>query len=88
MIATDDIRALGLCELALSVIEAKGVLVPGSTLKEYRAGNLTIHYVPKAGHLEVWYLRKVLAGNRLRKGLKVTHYTPGDWEQELELAAR
>ncbi len=88
MITTNDIRALGLCELALSVIEAKGVLVPGSTLREYRAGNLTIHFVPKAGHLEVWYLRKVLSANRSRRGLKVIHYTPGEWEQELEVAAR
>lgn len=88
MIAIDDIRALGLCELALSVIETKGVLVPDSTLKEYRAGNLTVHYVPKAGHLEVWYLRKVLAANRSRRKLKVTQYTPGEWERELETAAR
>ena len=87
MISTYDIRALELYELALSLVEAKGVLVSSSTLKEYRAGNLTIHYVPKAGHLEVWYLRKVLAGNRLRRSLKVTHYTPGEWEDELEAAA-
>jgi hypothetical protein len=29
VIATDDIRALGLCELALSLVEAKGALVSG-----------------------------------------------------------
>ena len=40
MISTYDIRALELYELALSLVEAKGVLVSSSTLKEYRAGNL------------------------------------------------
>ena len=56
MISTNDIRALELYELALSLVEAKGV-VSGSTLLEYRAGNLTIHYLPTTGHLEVWYLQ-------------------------------
>ena len=87
MISTNDIRALGLYELALSLVEAKGVLVSGSTLMEHRAGNLTIHYLPKTGHLEVWRLRKVLTVNRLSRSLKVTHYTPGEWEHELKAAA-
>jgi hypothetical protein len=54
VISTNDIRALELYELALSLVEAKGVLVPGSTPKEYGTGNLNIHYLPKTGHLEVW----------------------------------
>ena len=87
MISTNDIRALELYELALSLVEAQGVLVSGSTLKDYRAGNLTIHYLQKTGHLEVWHLRKVLTVNRLPRSLKVSHYTPGEWEQELEAAA-
>ena len=73
-------------ELALSLVEAKGVATPGSTLKEYRAGNLTIHYLPKTGHLEVWYLRKVLVINRIRGTLKVMHYNPGEWQDELKAA--
>jgi hypothetical protein len=87
VISTNDIRALELYELSLSLVEAKGVLVSGSTLKEYRTGNLNIHYLPKTGHLEVWYLRKVLMVNRVRRTLKVTHYTPGEWEENLEAAA-
>jgi hypothetical protein len=74
-------------ELALSLVEAKGVAPPSSTLKEYRAGNLTIHYLPKTGHLEVWYLRKVLVINRIRGTLKVLHYAPGEWQDELKAAS-
>jgi len=86
LIATDDIRALRLCEMALSLVEAKGVLVSGSTLKEYRAGNLTIHYSPNTG-LEVWFLRKVLTAKLGTRRLKVTHYEQGEWEEKLiELA--
>ena len=74
-------------EFALSLVEAKGVATPGSTLKEYRAGNLTIHYLPRTGHLEVWYLRKVLVINRIRGTLKVMHYNPGEWQDELKAAS-
>jgi hypothetical protein len=88
VISTNDIRALELYQLALSLVETKGTPVSGSTLVECRAGNLTIHYSAKTGHLEVWYLRKVLTVNRLPRSLKVTHYTPGEWEDELEAAAR
>ncbi len=87
MIATDDIRALGLCEMALSLVEAKGAPLPDSTLKEYRAGNLTIHYSPTTG-LEIWFLRKVVTAKRSARRLKVTHYEPGEWEAVLEEAAR
>jgi hypothetical protein len=87
VISTNDIRALELYELALSLVETKGTPVSGSTLVECRAGTLTIHYSAKTGHLEVWHLSKVLTVNRLPRSLKVTHYTPGEWEQELEAAA-
>jgi hypothetical protein len=87
VISTNDIRALELYELALSLVEAKGTPVSGSTLVEYRAGNLTIHYSAKTGHLEVWHLRKVLTVKRLPRSLMVTHFTPGEWENELEAAA-
>ena len=53
MISTNDIRALELYELALSLVEAKGTPVSGSTIVECRAGKLTIHYSAKTGHLEV-----------------------------------
>lgn len=87
MISTNDIRALELYELALSLVEAKGTPTAWSTLKDYRVGNLTIHYSVKTGHLEVWHLRKVLTVKRLPRSLKVGHYTPGEWEDELEAAA-
>jgi hypothetical protein len=88
VISTNDVRALELYELALSLVEAKGTPVSGSTLVECRAGNLTIHYSAKTGHLEVWHLRKVLTVNRLPRSLKVSHYTPGEWEDELEAKLR
>jgi hypothetical protein len=68
--------------LALSLVEAKGTLVSGSTLKEFRAGNLMIHHSPKTG-LEVWFLRKVLTATRGSRRFKVTHYEPGEWEEKL-----
>jgi len=71
-------------ELALSLVERKGAAAAGSTLKEYRTGNLTIHYLPKTGHLEVWYLRKVLTISRSRGGFRVMHYAPGEWPEELD----
>jgi hypothetical protein len=86
----DEERALGMYEFAFSVVEAKGtpVTLGLSTYKEYRAGNLTIHYLPKAGHLSVWFHRKVLGVNRAGGGtLRVTHYVAGDWEDQLEAAA-
>jgi hypothetical protein len=86
----DKIRALQLYELALSVVEAKGVPVSIGliALREYRAASLTIHYLPKSGHLDLWYRRKVLTINRGGGGtVRVTHYVPGEWEEELEAAA-
>jgi hypothetical protein len=86
---TDEKRALELYELALSVVEAKGVVVAvGLTpYREYRAGTLTIIYLAKSGHLDVWYRRKVLAINRRSETLKVEYYSPGEWEEQLEEAA-
>lgn len=81
---TDEKRPLELYELALSVVEAKGVVVAvGSTpYREYRAGTLTIIYLAKSSHLDVWYRRKVLTINRRGETLKVENYTPGEWEDE------
>jgi hypothetical protein len=86
---TDEKRALELYELALSVVEAKGVVVTVGlmTYREYRAGRLTIIYLPTSGHLDMWYGRKVLTINRRNETLRVDHYSPGDWEEELEEAA-
>jgi hypothetical protein len=83
-------RALKLHLLALSAVEAKGRLVTIglTTLREYRSGNdPIIHYMPSSGHLDVWYRRKVLVINRQYGQLVVTQYTPGEWEQELEIEA-
>jgi hypothetical protein len=59
---SNAIHALELYELALSLVQTKGAPVPigKETVLEYRAGNLTIHYLPKSGHLDVWDRRKVL----------------------------
>jgi hypothetical protein len=86
---TDDARPLQIYELALSLVQAKGglVTVGATTLWEYRGRILIIHYMPRSGHLDVWYRRKVLTINRWKGSLQVTHYGPGDWEQELEAAA-
>jgi hypothetical protein len=86
---TDEKRALELYELALSVVEAKGVIVAvGLTpYREYRAGTLTIIYLPTSGHLDVWFRRKVLTINRRDETLKVDYYSPGEWEEQLEEAA-
>jgi hypothetical protein len=87
---TDEKRALHLYELALSLIESKGVLVTlgVTTFSEYRAGSLIIHYMPSLGRLNVWYRRKVLTIDKLRGDLRVIEFTPGeDWEHELEAAA-
>jgi hypothetical protein len=85
----DEKRALELYELALSVVEGKGVIVTVGlmTYREYRAATLTIIYLPTSGHLDVWYRRKVLTINLRDETLKVDHYSPGDWEEELEEAA-
>jgi hypothetical protein len=85
----DEKRALELYELALSVVEAKGIVVTVGlmTYREYRAGTLTIIYLPASGHLDVWFRRKVLTINRRGDTLKADYYSPGEWEEELEEAA-
>ena len=85
-----EIRALELYELALQLVEARGVahMIGTTPFREYRTGTLTIHYHPKSSHLDVWARRKVLTVNRRDGSLKVTRYSPGeDWEAELEAAA-
>src|ERR1700674_261928 len=85
---SDAISALEMYELALSLVEANGVsLTLGvSTFKEYRFGSVTIHYLPKSGHLDVWDRRKVLSVERCRGSPRVERYVAGDWEDELEEA--
>ena len=86
----NQIRALEMYQLALSLVEANGVpLTLGVTpFKEYRTETLTIHYLPRSGHLDVWSGRKVLTINRWHGSLQVTRYVAGeDWEDELEACA-
>ena len=47
-----------------------------------------ITWLPSSGHLDVWHRRKVLTVNFQKGSPHVTHYIPGDWEEELEVAAR
>jgi hypothetical protein len=86
---SDAIHALEMYELALSLVQAKGAPVPvgRGTVMECRVGHLTIHYLPKSGHLDLWRRRKVLTIDRWGERLKVTRYVPGYWEDELEAAA-
>ncbi len=87
---TDDARALELYQLAQSVAEAKGRLVTVGlmTYSEYRQEPLSIRYFPSTDHLEVWHGRKMLNVNREHGQLKVRHYVPGEWEAELNEAAK
>ena len=88
--AAGELRALEIYELALQLVEARGVphMIGTSAFREYRTGTLTIHYHPKSSHLDVWARRKVLTVNRRDGSLKVSRYSPGeDWEAELEAAA-
>lgn len=70
-------------DLAVSLVQAKGLQFQSGALPmlQYKRGNLTIHYLPKAGHLSVWYRYKV------QGILRITRYLPGEWEEELEDAA-
>jgi hypothetical protein len=83
---SDEKRALQMYELALSLVEAKGTLVPVGfgTVMEYRTERMTIHYLPKSGHMDLWSGRKVLMIERRSGSVHVTRYIPGDWEPELE----
>jgi hypothetical protein len=85
-----EMRALEMYKLALRLVEARGVahLVGVTPFREYRTETLTIRYLPKSGHLDVWARRKVLTISRSYGSLKVVRYSPGeDWEDELEAAA-
>jgi hypothetical protein len=90
VISVNDARALELYRLALSVVEANGrsVAVGLSAYKEYRGGDLSIIYFPRSSHLDVWHRRKVLTINRRAGSLRVIHYNRGEWEEELQQAAR
>ena len=88
--AAGEERALDIYELALRLVETWGVghTIGATPFREYRTGTLTIRYLPKSGHLDVWARRKVLTVSRWHGSLKVTHYVAGeDWEDELEAAA-
>ena len=86
----DDVRALEMYEIALSLVEARGVLVSvGLTSpKEYRVESLIVRYQPKPGWLEVWSVGKVLSVKRHNEALRVHRYRPSSWEQELIAAAQ
>jgi hypothetical protein len=81
----DEARALRLYKAALALVEVQGALVSiGKTkLREYRGDGLVIHYMPSTGYLDVWQRRKVLMVERLNRELRVSRYTPGDWESAL-----
>jgi hypothetical protein len=85
----DDAYALELYMMAVAVVEAKGTIITVglTTLREYRHGNLIVHYMPSTGHLDIWYRRKVFTVNRRKGALRVEFYAPGEWESELEDAA-
>jgi hypothetical protein len=80
-----DARALQLYKAALVLVEAQGssVSVGLTNFREYRGNGLIIHYMPRTGHLDVWHRRKVLLVERLNGELRVSRYTPGDWEMTL-----
>jgi hypothetical protein len=64
--------------MAVSVIEAKGTFITiGVTrLREYRSGNLIIHYRPQGFSIGPY-----------KDGLRVAHYTPRAWDSDLGEAA-
>ena len=79
-----------LYRLALALVDAEGRFVPVGlvTTKEYRGESLGVTWLPSSGHLDVWHRRKVLTVNIHKGSARVTHYIPGDWEQELEEVAK
>ena len=88
---SDKARALQLYRLAWALVKAKGATVKFGvvTFRLYKAGDLTIHYLPKSGHLDIWYHYKVLTVDSAGRGVRVARYVPGeDWEDELEMAAK
>ena len=87
---TKDERPLRFYSLAWSVLRANGrSFVFGSTkILVYRRGPLTIRYRPKHRLLDVWHGRKVLAVERWKDDPDIVHYRSGNWERELEAAAK
>jgi hypothetical protein len=85
----DEKRALQMYELAMALVQAKGVLVTIGlmTLRECRHGMLIIRYQPNQDWLDVWSARKVLTVKRWNGSLRIVRYVPGHWEHELEAAA-
>jgi len=90
VISADDIRALELYQLALSLVEARGerVSVGQTALQEYRTDVLIVRHHPALGWLEVWAVGKVLAVRRHNQSPQVTRYRPGPWETEIEAAGK
>ena len=86
---SDEKRALQMYELAMELVKTRGALVPIGLgiLREYRTESVTIHYLTKSGHMDVWSGPKVLTIERRGGSAYVTRYTPGDWEEQLEEAA-
>jgi hypothetical protein len=74
-------RALRMHGLAVSLVQAKGLQFQSCALPmlQYKRSYLTMHYLPKAGHLSVWY---ILTINPRRGTLRVTRYLPGEWEAD------
>ena len=87
---TTDERALRFYNLAWSVLQTNGrLMVFGSTkILVFRRGPLTIRYWPKQDLLDVWRRSKVRTVERCEDDPDVVHYTPGNWEDELETAAK
>jgi hypothetical protein len=85
----DEIQALEMYELAVALVKTNGVSLTLGVIpfKEYRTGSVTIHYLPRSGHLDVWYGRKVLTIDRWKGPPQVVRYVPGHWEDELATAA-
>ena len=85
-----DERALRFYSLAWSVLRTNGrSFVFGSTkIVVCRNGRLTIRYWPKQRLLDIWHGGKVLAVERWKEFPNVLQYAPGNWERELEAAAK
>ena len=86
---TDEKRAIELHDLALSVVRAQGrPVVDGPvTVHEFRRGLLLIRFWPVQRAVDVVWLRKMLIVERWLGELRVIHYSPGIWEQQLNHAA-
>ena len=70
------------------MVRAQGKpVVDGSvTVHEFRRGLLLIRFWPVQRALDVVWLRKMLVVERWLGALRVIHYSPGIWEQQLNQA--